>query len=394
MKARRRQRTDLGQEQSTLESNNEQCLRALLDAITESLIVVDIEGTIKMINRIGAARLGGDSQRLLGLKLHELGKDVFPPSVLRNRLKRMKRALCSGKADRFTDERCGRVYDNSIYPVLDHQGHVAAIAVFATDITESIHNQRKLEDYRDEVMRARRLASIGAASASLVHQLRQPLSALGLSIDNALAAVDGSCPPRALTSLRCALTEISRATEILHAWQIQLRSSPGTGSQNAEIQKVAEQVVQVLDESAWRACVTVRLKDLRELPRARISEMDLQQVFYALIENSIEAADGAASRKLEVSGTAEADHVELRFADDCGGIAPEHLGRLFEPFFGTRDPDQGAGLGLSIVRHIVSQAGGEIRVESEFGQGATFLVSLPVAEGEGMAHERTWSRLA
>jgi signal transduction histidine kinase len=67
----------------------------------------------------------------------------------------------------------------------------------------------------------------------------------------------------------------------------------------------------------------------------------------------------------------------LEFADDCGGIAPEHLEHIFEPFFTTKPPGAGTGLGLCIVQRVVSQAGGTLRVDNRWGQGVTFCVTLP-----------------
>ncbi|MHC4296328.1 MAG: ATP-binding protein, partial [Planctomycetota bacterium] len=69
---------------------------------------------------------------------------------------------------------------------------------------------------------------------------------------------------------------------------------------------------------------------------------------------------------------------ELRFADDCGGIAPEHVDSVLEPFFTTKPPGEGTGLGLCIVQQIASRAGGKVSVESEFGRGSTFLVTIPL----------------
>ena len=103
-------------------------------------------------------------------------------------------------------------------------------------------------------------------------------------------------------------------------------------------------------------------------------------MFFALADNAIHAADGKRKRQLDISGAVKGDHIELRFADNCGGIAPENLDKIFEPFFTTRPAGEGTGLGLPIVQHIVSRAGGKVWVENKPGKGATFFVALPVGK--------------
>ncbi|HSV26641.1 MAG TPA: ATP-binding protein [Sedimentisphaerales bacterium] len=72
------------------------------------------------------------------------------------------------------------------------------------------------------------------------------------------------------------------------------------------------------------------------------------------------------------------NNVELRFQDDCSGIAPENLEKIFDPFFSTKPRTSGTGLGLSIVRRLLQERGGNIRVESQPGKGTTFIVTYPV----------------
>jgi len=99
---------------------------------------------------------------------------------------------------------------------------------------------------------------------------------------------------------------------------------------------------------------------------------------FALIENAISAADGKKQRMLVISGRKTDGGVTLQFQDTCGGIAPEHVGRIFQPFFTTKPPGEGTGLGLCIVDRVVTHAGGNIRVENRPGEGAAFCVTLPL----------------
>jgi signal transduction histidine kinase len=106
-------------------------------------------------------------------------------------------------------------------------------------------------------------------------------------------------------------------------------------------------------------------------------ENDLDQLFFALSQNAVHAADGTKDCRLVITGTLEEDRIVLTFQDNCGGIEPVHLPRIFEPFFTTKPSGKGTGLGLCIARQIVAQKGGHISVQSQRGEGATFTVILP-----------------
>jgi PAS domain S-box-containing protein len=120
----------------------EQKLRALLNAPTESAILIDVDGTILDINRIAAQRLGKSSEELIGMGIY----DYLPAEIAEYRKARGKEVFSSGKPLRFQDEREGRYYDNNIYPVFDDNGKVNAVAVFSQDITEQKQADRQIRE--------------------------------------------------------------------------------------------------------------------------------------------------------------------------------------------------------------------------------------------------------
>ena len=116
------------------------------------------------------------------------------------------------------------------------------------------------------------------------------------------------------------------------------------------------------------------------LPAVHVKERDLDQLFFALVQNAVQAADGKQPRKLVIGGTWKPRVWHTSKRNNCGGIAPENLDLVLEPFFTTKPPGQGTGLGMSIVQQIVSRAGGKVSIESEHGRGSTFIVTLPVED--------------
>jgi signal transduction histidine kinase len=120
------------------------------------------------------------------------------------------------------------------------------------------------------------------------------------------------------------------------------------------------------------------------VPRVRVDRNHLQQAFFNIIYNAAQAMTPAGGRlDIETSWHAARDRVSVRFADSGPGIPEDHLGKIFEPFFTTKDVGEGTGLGLAVVRGIVAQYGGTVRVDSAPGKGAVFTIFLPAASGGG-----------
>ena len=108
-----------------------------------------------------------------------------------------------------------------------------------------------------------------------------------------------------------------------------------------------------------------------------LPETDVEQLVFILLENCLQAVDGKNDHRLVIEGRAAPESVVLTFADDCGGIAPEHLDRIFEPFFTTKSRDIGTGLGLCIAERIVEDAHGHMEVKNTQGVGISFIITLP-----------------
>ncbi len=232
----------------------------------------------------------------------------------------------------------------------------------------------------DESMRrAEYLASLGMISTTLTHELAQPLSVVQLATQTALAELERlPCPDVVKQDLQAGLAACSRIGEIISRFRDLARPLGKANDAEVRIPQVAERTLRLLEHSAKQARVRLATKNLDALPALCMPENELADLFFALVQNAVQAADGAEDRRLLITGAVQEDAVVLQFQDNCGGIEPAHLSRIFEPFFTTKPPDQGTGLGLCIARRIACQRGGRISVESQYGEGTTFTVTLPL----------------
>jgi two-component system C4-dicarboxylate transport sensor histidine kinase DctB len=222
------------------------------------------------------------------------------------------------------------------------------------------------------------LASLALVSATLAHELMQPLSVVQLMIQDATGKLKGlDCPEVVRQDLQDALAACSRIGEIVSRFRELARRPARQRETDVPIYPVAERTIRLLAPSAEQAKVRVWTENLETLPALRMRQNDLEQLFFALVQNAVQAADGLRDRHLLITGTRQDDTVILRFQDSCGGIDPAHLPQIFEPLFTTKPAGKGTGLGLCIARRIARRQGGQISVESRWGEGATFTVVLP-----------------
>jgi signal transduction histidine kinase len=192
-------------------------------------------------------------------------------------------------------------------------------------------------------------------------------------------ALDKNAPAEVVQEkIKDSLTEISNATTMISRFLHYTHLQPDAMRQKISLAQVANRIVTIMSDSARCAKITLTLKGLDPLPEIEGSEGEVEQIFFILIQNAIQAAKVQRPSQLEISGNLQDNLITLKFADTCSGIAPKNLPKVFEPFFTTKPDGQGTGLGLCILNRIVTRYGGKVNVQSQLGSGTTFWVTLPV----------------
>ncbi len=367
-------------ERNLMES--EERYRTVVESAGETIAIVDEHGRFLFMNGTAARALGGRPSDFTGKTMW----DLFRKEVADRQAAAIRRVIQTGSGVNsvvLTDVQGQlRWFNTTVAPLRDRAGRVTAGLVIARDIHEFRMAQQELDAYREKMMRAEQLASLGTLGATYAHELSQPLTVIRLSIQNAMKDLECTgCPPTVLEDLNDGLTEVGSVASIIDRFRNLARQTSDRPVAKVVLSVMAARVIRLLEESARKARVTLRLECLDVLPTIYACEKDIEQVFFALTQNAIQAADGSRDRHFTITGTRGPSQVELRFADDCGGIHPDHVGHVFDPFFTTKGAGEGTGLGLCIVHRVVSGMGGHIRVESQFGEGTTFIVTLPVEGG-------------
>jgi len=374
----------------TEQKKAEEQIRRLSSAVEQSIdgtAIVDLQAKLVYVNSAFARMFGYAPQEMIGMSLANLHSD----EQMAAHQKHIERVKTEGRWDGELDHvrTDGTAFPTymSVTLLKNDQGQPTGILAVARDITRAKQRESELSIYREKITQAEHLASLGTLSASMVHELTQPLTVIKLSIQNLLAALEGiplggtekeSSSKLVAAKLQDCLDGVSDITSMIDRFRNFARRTSDMRVGWVHLHTVGRKIVELLSESARRAKVAVHMKGVDKLPCVYMDQKSPEQLFFALIENAIQAADGKKNRQLLIRGSTEKRYIRLQFCDNCGGIARENLDRIFEPFFTTKPAGQGTGLGLCVVQRIVSQAGGIIHAESTHGQGATFTVTLPI----------------
>ena len=279
-----------------------------------------------------------------------------------------------------------------------------------TLVQATVRDETEVHRLHAHVRQTDRLASMGMVAAGVAHEINNPLAHVLYNVESLArdlariseatqrcttvvmqhlgpGAVDDilgddavMLSPAALSDAVDRAREAVRSTERIRAIARALSSFSRVESgelASIDVNRAIEVAIGIaMGEVKYRARL---VKELGLLPPVRASEGKLAQVFLNLLLNAAHAIDvpDVDSHRIMVHSWAESNSVFVVVRDTGQGIAPEHLGRVFDPFFTTKPAGAGSGMGLAISRSIVSEFGGEIRVESEPGRGARFIVRLP-----------------
>jgi C4-dicarboxylate-specific signal transduction histidine kinase len=273
-------------------------------------------------------------------------------------------AMFRARVQPFTDKEIGLIMD------------FAAQATIALETTRRERQYRKVEM---ELAHANRVTTIGQLTASIAHEVNQPIAATVTNAEAALRWLDHRPPD--VEEVRQALARLVKAAHRASDIIGRLRDLIKKKAPRKEVMDINEAIVEVTALTHGEAVkngVTVRHHLAPGLPRIRGDRIQLQQVMLNLIVNAMQAMSGAdkGMRDLQISTQAiEPESVRVEVRDTGPGLSPETLSHLFEPFYTTK-PD-GMGMGLSICRSIIDAHGGQLWATTCEPQGTLFQFIIP-----------------
>jgi two-component system NtrC family sensor kinase len=340
-----------------------------------------------------------DSSRLAAL-LHKLHPDIHqllteqiapwpPTSALLAPLRDEHRCMGALLLYRNTVETTYQPYD---LPFIQTLADLAAVAITETyqraraaalqrDLAhiQYLHReaQARLDAAQAQLLQSAKLAAIGELSASVAHEINNPLYAAR----NSLYLIEQDLPPDSDQQrfLEIAQGELGRIARIITRMRDFYRPSRAEFT-DTDVNSLLSDTVEFVQTYLRHSQIRVKTDFTPDLPVITAHIDQLRQVFLNIVLNACDAMSSGGSLTIATSHETESPDqspgITVHIADTGTGIAPEHMEHLFEPFYTTKP--QGTGLGLAISAHIVTQHAGRIAVDSAENIGTTFIITLPV----------------
>jgi signal transduction histidine kinase/CheY-like chemotaxis protein len=266
-------------------------------------------------------------------------------------------------------------------------GDARGLQALSADLSQQVEERtRELTATRDNLVRTERLAALGRLSASIGHEINNPLSYVVGNLEYMCHEFERRAESSGLVeALHDALSGADRIRKIVYELRAFSRGSSGDSRELVDVRDALDAAIKIVwSELRHRARLS---KDgLVSVPKVCVDPSKLTQVFVNVLMNAIQAIpeeragqDGAVItlRTRQLSG----ERLAIEITDTGVGISEDDRRRLFEPFFSTKPHDKGTGLGLFVSLGIVSAFGGSIDLESEPGQGTTVRIVLPIGHG-------------
>jgi PAS domain S-box-containing protein len=360
-------------------------IRRLVDSNIIGIFIWNFDGRILEANDEFLRMVGYDREDLLAGGIR--WTDLTPPDWRDRNNARIEQQKSSGRFEPFEKEYIRK--DGSRVPVLIggatlEEGSNQGVA-FVLGLTErkrveaeALESEQRYRKAQLELAHANRVATMGQLTASITHEVNQPITA---AVTYALAARRLlSADPQNFHEVDDVLSLIvkqgNRAGEVVGRIRALIKKAPAR-KDAIEINDAILEIIALTRMEAANNSVSVRTQLAEGLPRVQGDRVQLQQVLLNLIINAIEAMRdvGEEERELLISSRNEPDGVSVEVRDSGPGFAQATLDRVFEAFYTTKP--SGLGLGLSICRSIIEAHGGRLWASANLPRGASFQFALP-----------------
>ncbi|MEI9478347.1 MAG: PAS domain S-box protein, partial [Deltaproteobacteria bacterium] len=346
---------------------------AILQSAMDGFWLVDMQGSLLEVNDAYSRMSGYTSEELLSMRIQDLEAAETGGDTASHIQKIMEQGF-----DRFESQH--RRKDGNSFDVLVsvqfQPTDGGRFVVFLQDITERKQAAADNLKLREKAEMSSRLAAVGEMAAGIAHEINNPLTGVIGFSELLLGRED--LPDDIKENLQIIAQGSHRVKDIVRRMLTFARQNKPVKT-SANIHELIDNTLEIRSYVLRTANIEVIRSYDPSLPWVTVDPGQMQQVFLNLIVNAEFAMKKAHGKGTLVITTAKKDgHISISFKDDGMGMSHETKAKIFNPFFTTKQVNEGTGLGLSLSHSIILEHGGTIEIESEVGQGANFIITLPV----------------
>ena len=343
-------------------------LENVFQSLEEGVLILDPDGAVTFLNRAACGFFGLREEESVGQPLEAVVRGLDWNSLAGPGRQAVNRDL-----EVFYPENLFlNFYLSPLVEDVDGQEELLGYVMLVRDITQS---RRETE----ETIESEKLNALTLLAAGVAHEIGNPLNSLGIHLqllERKIADLSPGDRANLEEHLTTAQNEIQRLDSLLKEFLHAIR--PATPiRKSGNLNKVIEDTLALLAPEMEERNVSVHLNLDETLPSLPLDGDQMKQAFFNLLKNSYQALPGSGG-EVHIDSVSNEFEIVVSVKDNGSGISPELMGSLFEPFRSGRA--SGTGLGLLIVRRIVREHGGEIKVESEEGKGTSVHIYLPLVE--------------
>lgn len=343
---------------------------SIVRSLRTAILVTDRELKVTSTNPAAQAMLGVSAEGLRGLGLQDLPLG----QLLVQQLGELETLLARTAPTNLRAVPLSTLLvDVTVAPFESERGEHLGLVIALEDVTDAVHTKEAL-------IRSERLAAIGRMSAHVTHEIRNPLSSIGINAElladlSGQKELDSRSADEARTLSRAIVKEVDRLSAITDDY-LRFARLPRPELVDVDLGELLRTIGAFVKPDLLAARVELELRVAEALPKLAVDPDQLRQALLNLVRNAKESMPEGG--RVILGAEPGGDGVELYVRDSGVGIPEGHLDRIFDPFYSTKMT--GTGLGLTLTQQIVGEHGGALKVQSTQGVGSEFRIHLPLRQ--------------
>jgi PAS domain S-box-containing protein len=361
-------------------------INKIIQSSPNAIIATDMSGSILIWNRAAEENLGYKAAEVIG----KMSIDKIYPEGTARKVMQMLRSPEHGGVGKLKAypmvyvRRDGTVIEGNLSAAIiyDTNGkEIASVGSFV-DLKERLDMERTLRRTQEQLLQSEKLAAMGRLTSQIAHELNNPLYGIMNTLE--LLKTEVSPQSRRRKVLEMALSETVRLSELLRK-MLSFSKPDQEEKQAVDINTVLDEILLLHEKQLQENDIKIETFFAAELPLIMASKNQLRQVFLNLVANARDAMPDGGT--LSAKTAADPEYIRIEITDTGTGIKEEHLKKIFDSFFTTKDSIKGVGLGLSVCYGFIKDHGGDIQVHSKVDSGTTFTITLPILQESTEAKE-------